>query len=551
MEVPAIEVQGETAKLKAPDETPVILGIEGGGTGATTAEEARSNLGAAPKVHEHVVSDITDFPSSMPASDVKAWAKADVKPSYTYNEVGAAPKVHEHVVSDITDFPSSMPASDVKAWAKADVKPSYTYNEVGAAPASHTHSASNISSGTLSLDRIPAIPDSKLSGISASKISGIIPSANLPSFVDDVLEFNGVSNFPGTGETGKIYVDTSTNKTYRWGGSSYVEISASLAIGTTSSTAFRGDLGNQAYIHAQAKGSAFPSGIYKITTNAQGHVTNAVPIEKSDIVDLGIPSTNTTYNIASQSASGLMSSSDKTKLDGIATGANKYVLPTASSSVLGGIKTGYSENGKNYPVELDSSGKAFVNVPWTDSTTPSYSLPAATPNTLGGVKTGYSENGKNYPVELNSSNQMFVNVPWTDTNTTYSNMSGATTSAAGKAGLVPAPSAGSATRYLRSDGSWAVPPDTNTTYTLASFGITATAAELNKLDGVTATATELNYVDGVTSNIQTQLNGKMKTPSGGTTGQILTKTSSGYGWANAPSASVSAITTSYVDSLFQ
>ena len=53
--------------------------------------------------------------------------------------------------------------------------------------------------------------------------------------------------------------------------------------------------------------------------------------------------------------------------------------------------------------------------------------------------------------------------------------------------------------------------DTNTTYSLSSFGVTATAAELNKLDGVTATATELNYVDGVTSNIQTQLNGKLST----------------------------------------
>lgn len=82
-----------------------------------------------------------------------------------------------------------------------------------------------------------------------------------------------------------------------------------------------------------------------------------------------------------------------------------------------------------------------------------------------------------------------------DTNTTYSNMTGATSSAAGKAGLVPAPAAGAATRYLRSDGTWQVPPDTNTTYTLSSFGITVSA-------------TELNYMDGVTSNVQTQLNGK-------------------------------------------
>ena len=99
----------------------------------------------------------------------------------------------------------------------------------------------------------------------------------------------------------------------------------------------------------------------------------------------------------------------------------------------------------------------------------------------------------------------------TPTNTTYSNMTGATSSAAGKAGLVPAPAKGAANRYLRSDGIWAVPPDTNTTYTLSSFGITATAAELNKLDGLATTKTELGYLDGVTSNVQTQLNGKLST----------------------------------------
>ena len=93
-----------------------------------------------------------------------------------------------------------------------------------------------------------------------------------------------------TGETGKIYVDLSTNKTYRWSGSAFVEISASLALGTTSSTAFRGDYGNTAYTHANAKGSAFTSGFYKITTNAQGHVTAATAVAKSDVNNLGVPS---------------------------------------------------------------------------------------------------------------------------------------------------------------------------------------------------------------------------------------------------------------------
>lgn len=92
-------------------------------------------------------------------------------------------------------------------------------------------------------------------------------------------------------------------------------------------------------------------------------------------------------------------------------------IPQASSSALGGIKIGYSDNDKNYAVELDSSGKAYVNVPWTDTNT-IYNV--ATASTLGLVRIGYPKRGKSYPVELNSSNQMYVNVPWTDNNTTYS-----------------------------------------------------------------------------------------------------------------------------------
>ena len=124
------------------------------------------------------------------------------------------------------------------------------------------------------------------------------------------------------------------------------------------------------------------------------------------------------------------------------------------------------------------------------------------------TNTTYTLTKNGSTITLTGSDGSQTSVTDADTNTTYSAMTGATTSAAGKTGLVPAPAAGAATRYLRSDGTWQVPPDTNTTYTLSSFGITATVAELNKLDGVTATATELNYVDGVTSNIQTQLNGK-------------------------------------------
>lgn len=127
----------------------------------------------------------------------------------------------------------------------------------------------------------------------------------------------------------------------------------------------------------------------------------------------------------------------------------------ATSTVLGLVKVGYTESGKNYPVELDADDKMFVNVPWTDTNT-TYSQ--ATSSTLGLIKIGYTESGKNYPIELNTSGQAYVNVPWEDT--TYSVFTGATTTAAGTSGLVPAPTSGQSTRYLCSTGEWNIPTGT-------------------------------------------------------------------------------------------
>jgi hypothetical protein len=81
--------------------------------------------------------------------------------------------------------------------------------------------------------------------------TGRVPSSQLPSFVDDVLEFPTLGDFPVTGETGKIYIALDTNKTYRWGGTTYVEISAGVVLGETESTAYRGDRGKIAYDYSQ------------------------------------------------------------------------------------------------------------------------------------------------------------------------------------------------------------------------------------------------------------------------------------------------------------
>lgn len=89
----------------------------------------------------------------------------------------------------------------------------------------------------------------------ADLMDGTIPSSQLPSYVDDVIEVGSADDFAVPGESGKIYVTIDTNKTYRWSGSAYIEISASLALGETAATAYRGDRGVAAYGHSQLTGN--------------------------------------------------------------------------------------------------------------------------------------------------------------------------------------------------------------------------------------------------------------------------------------------------------
>lgn len=114
--------------------------------------------------------------------------------------------------------------------------------------------------------------------LKADLVGGLIPSSQLPGYVDDVLEFATVSNFPATGESGKIYVAIDTNLTYRWSGSVYSSMSPSLALGTTSTTAYRGDYGNIAYNHSQIT-SGNPHGVTAALINL-GNVNNTSDLNK-------------------------------------------------------------------------------------------------------------------------------------------------------------------------------------------------------------------------------------------------------------------------------
>ena len=124
------------------------------------------------------------------------------------------------------------------------------------------------------------------SGLAELDANGKVPTSQLPSFVDDVVEADNYDSLPVEGETGKIYVTLDTNKTYRWSGSAYVEISESLALGTTSSTAFRGDYGLTAYTHATDSGkltTATAAGMYNVGATAEGHISALTAITAADI----------------------------------------------------------------------------------------------------------------------------------------------------------------------------------------------------------------------------------------------------------------------------
>ena len=209
------------------------------------------------------------------------------------------------------------------------------------------------------------IPTSKMgiaSGVATLDTTGKVPSAQLPSYVDDVLEYDKLASFPETGETGKIYIAKDTNVTYRWGGTEYVEISASLALGTTSSTAYYGDKGKVAYEHSQSAHARTDA-----TATAASTDNGKIKINGSDVT--------------------------------------VYTHPgyTAKTSAL-------------YKITVDALGHV-----------------SATAAVAKGDLTGI-----------------------------IGNFGAASSSAAGSTGLVPAPAKGDQSKFLRADGTWVVPTDTNT-----------------------------------------------------------------------------------------
>ena len=350
--------------------------------------------------------------------------------------------------------------------------------------------ASKITSGTIDIDRLPNAALERMVVVA-----------------DDTARFKLTTATAQVGDTVKV---TATNKMYLVKDDSKLNTEAGYEPYTASSASsvpWSGVTGKPSTFAPPTSSATVLGGIKVGYTTSGKNYKLQVDASGNAFVNVPWTDNNTTYN-------------------------------QATADTLGLVKIGYTSSGKNYAVSLDSNGKMYVNVPWIDNNT---TYTQATSDNLGLVKIGYSANGKNYPVVLDGSGKMYVNVPWTDTNTTYgvvgangstglvkngstvtsasgytacpivsgvpyykdtnttyANMKAATASAAGAAGLVPAPTAGKQTSFLRGDGTWVVP--TNTTYGLASTTANGLLRQLNgstssfmRGDGTWATPPNTTY----------------------------------------------------------
>ena len=338
------------------------LTVAQGGTGGTTANAAAFNLIGDPVVSETALSD-------------------DIKFAFYY----ATPSTSNGALY-------AKKASSVWTYIKGKADTVY-------APKSHTHSISNITNLQTTLDsKLNASLKGAASGLAELDSSGKVPSSQLPSYVDDVIEGylssgkfykESAHTTQITGETGKIYVDLSTSKTYRWSGSAFAEISSSLALGTTSSTAYRGDRGLIAYNHSQ------------VTSGNPHNVT------KSD-VGLG--------NVENKSSATIRGELTKANV----TTALGYTPPTQDT------------------VYTHPTYTAKTGVP-TANQTPAF----------GGTFT-VTQPVSDATGHITAMNSRTITIPATA-------MTGATASAAGTKGLVPAPAKGKQDTFLRGDGTWVAP----------------------------------------------------------------------------------------------
>ena len=197
-----------------------------------------------------------------------------------------APAVHTHVKADITDF-----------------------SDADYAAASHTHAISDITNLQTELDgKVDESREGVANGIATLDANGLVPSSQLPSYVDDVLEYANEASFPGTGETGKLYVDLSDNSVHRWSGTAYVNIT---------------DYSTPGHTHTLSEITDFNAADY--ATGAEGDLATT-SLQPGDIgVSVQAYDANIVSDATYVATDENFTTADHSKLDGIQAGAEVNV----------------------------------------------------------------------------------------------------------------------------------------------------------------------------------------------------------------------------------
>lgn len=479
-----------------------VIGIKGNSestyrTGNVNLTAA--NVGAAATGHKHDASDITS--GTLPVArggTGKTTENAAANSFINALEEGTFPATAEDYIvaqyaaggTATTTYHRRKLSNVFKALSKSDVttalgytpptsdtNTTYTLTQDSSDGHKLTFKPSNGSATTIT------IPDNNTTYAAATQSANGLMSAADKKKLDGVAASANNYTHPTSSGNKHIPAGGSSGQILRW---------------SADGTAAWGADNDTIYTHPTY--TAKSSGLYKVTVDGTGHVSATAAVTKADITALGIPAqdtnttysamkgatasangttglvpapasgkqtsflrgdgtwvvpTNTTYSAATQSAQGLMSAADKTKLDGIASGAQVNSITGVKGNSESSYRTG------NVNITAANIG-------------------------LGNVENKSSATIRGEITKANVTTALGYTPP--TTNTTYSNMGGATSSAAGSAGLVPAPAAGKQTSFLRGDGTWVVP--TNTTYsnaTTSSAGLMS-STDKTKLDGIASGA---------------------------------------------------------------
>lgn len=387
--------------------------------------------------HAHVISNVDGLQSAL---DAKATVSALSTLSGLVGDTAVSTQIETAIANKVDKVSGKgLSTNDLTATLKSNYDAAYTHTsntsnphgvtkaQVGLGNVENKSSAtirSEITSAnvTTALGFTPSksdhthayIPTSEkgaASGVATLDTSGKVPSSQLPSYVDDVIEgyylsgkfykTNSTSGTVITGETGKIYVDLGAGKTYRWSGSAYAEISASIALGETSSTAYAGD-----------KGKANATAIADLKTKVGD---TAVATQISNAIS-AIPNATT-------SAAGLMSATDKTKSEAtnIAYGTCSTAAATAAKVVTISGNTNWKlVAGSTITVLFDATNTAenpTLNVNNTGAKNVFYASSQITTSSLGYAGTA------SRPMTFMYDGTQYRFIGWGyDSNTTYTNV---------------------------------------------------------------------------------------------------------------------------------